>query len=159
MDFLHLPDGYSEKDLRKQILKNLKNFILEFSKDFLLIGEEYPVMVGTEDFHIDLLFYHRELRCLVPFELKIDRFKPEYVSKMNFYLEILDRDFKKEHENPSVGILLCKEKNEEIVEIALSRSLSPLLIASYETQLIDKKLLQSKLHEFYESSLLIGGEH
>lgn len=154
VDFLNLPDGHSERDLRKQILRNLKNFILEFSKDFLLVGEEFSVMVGAEDFHIDLLFFHRELSCLVPFELKIDRFKPEYVGKMNFYLEILDRDFRKAHENPSVGILLCKEKDDEIVEIALNRSLSPMLIASYETRLIDKNLLRAKLHEFYESSLM-----
>ncbi|TAK35721.1 MAG: DUF1016 domain-containing protein [Saprospiraceae bacterium] len=157
VDFLHLPDAHSEKDLRKSILKNLKNFLLEFGKDFILVGEEFPVLAGNEDFHIDLLFFHRELRCLVPFDLKIDRFKPEYVGKMNFYLEILDRSYKKEHENPSVGIILCKEKNDEIVEIALNRSLSPMLISSYETRLIDKNLLREKLHEFYEISLLDQG--
>lgn len=86
--------------------------------------------------------------------MKIDRFKPEYVGKMNFYLEVLDREHKKTHENPSVGVILCKEKDDEVVEIALSRSLSPTLVASYETHLIDKNLLRSKLHEFYEISLL-----
>lgn len=154
LDFLKLPDGHSEKDLRKRILKNLKDFVLEFGKDFILVGEEFRVQVGNDDFYVDLLFFHRELCCLVPFDLKIDRFKPEYVGKMNFYLEVLDRDHKKPHENPSVGIILCKEKDDEIVEIALRRSLSPTLIASYETHLIDKGLLRSKLHEFYEISLL-----
>jgi predicted nuclease of restriction endonuclease-like (RecB) superfamily len=154
LDFLKLPDGHSEKDLRKSILRDLKNFILEFGKDFILIGEEFPVQVGKDDFFIDLLFFHRELCCLVPFDLKIDRFKPEYVGKMDFYLEALDRDYKKPHENPSVGVLLCKEKDDEIVEIALSRSLSPTMIATYETHLIGKELLRNKLHEFYEVSLL-----
>ena len=158
LDFLQLPDGHSEKDLRKSILKNLRDFILEFGKDFILIGEEYRVQVGNEDYYIDLLFFHRELCCLVPFDLKIDRFKPDYIGKMNFYLEVLDREMKKPHENPSVGVILCKEKEEEIVEIALSRSLSPTLIATYETQLIDKNLLRQKLHEFYEQSMLNNGE-
>lgn len=153
LDFLQLSGNHSEKDLRKSILKNLKDFILEFGKDFILVGEEYPLQVGNEDYHIDLLFFHRELRCLVPFDLKIDRFKPDYLGKMNFYLEVLDRDLKKEHENPSVGVILCKEKDDEIVKIALSRSLSPTLIATYETRLIDKNLLRQKLHEFYERSL------
>ncbi|MBK9018282.1 MAG: DUF1016 family protein [Saprospiraceae bacterium] len=157
LDFLKLPDGHSEKDLRKSILKNLKDFILEFGKDFILVGEEFRVQAGNDDFYVDLLFFHRELQCLVPFDLKIDRFKPEYVGKMNFYLEVLDRDYKKPHENPSVGVILCKEKDDEIVEIALSRSMSPTLIASYETHLIDKGLLRSKLHEFYEISLLDKG--
>ncbi|MEO5777908.1 MAG: PDDEXK nuclease domain-containing protein, partial [Flavobacterium sp.] len=133
LEFLHLPDDHSEKDLRKNILKNLRDFILEFGKDFILVGEEYPVQVGKEDYYIDLLFFHRELCCLVPFDLKIDRFKPDYLGKMNFYLEVLDRELKKPHENPSVGVILCKEKDDEIVEIALSRSLSPTLIAAYET--------------------------
>ena len=130
LEFLQLSDGHSEKDLRKSILKNLRDFILEFGKDFVLVGEEYPVQVGKEDYYIDLLFFHRELRCLVPFDLKMDRFKPDCLGKMNFYLEVLDRDMKKPHENPSVGVILCKEKDDEIVEIALSRSLSPTLIAA-----------------------------
>ena len=154
LDFLKLLDGHSEKDLRKGILNNLKNFILEFGKDFVLIGEEFPLQTGKDDFFIDLLFFHRELRCLVPFDLKIERFKPEYVGKMNFYLEVLDREYKKPHENPSVGVLLCKEKDDEIVEIALSRSLSPTMVATYETHQIDKAMLRAKLHEFYEVSLL-----
>jgi len=158
LDFLQLPDGHSEKDLRKSILKNLRNFILEFGKDFILVGEEYPVQVAKEDYYIDLLFFHRELSCLVAFDLKIDRFKPDYVGKMNFYLEVLDRDMKKPHESPSVGVILCKEKEDEIVEIALSRNMSPTLIATYETHLIAKNLLRQKLHEFYERSLLSDGE-
>lgn len=136
-----------------------------------------------KDFFLDLLSYHRELRCLVAFELKIDesqsdaiasdynysytlgnegfpvpkdgvlQFKPEYLGKLSFYLEALDRDVKKPHENPSIGIILCKGKDDEVVEYSLSRTLSPAAIADYTTKLPDKKLLQDKLHEFFDSSV------
>lgn len=152
LEFLNLPDKHLEKDLQKAIIHNLKNFILELGKDFIFIGEEYKLQVGNSDFYIDLLFYHRELSCLVAFELKIDSFKPEYLGKLNFYLEALDRDVKKPHENPSVGIILCKSKDDDIVEYALSRNLSPTLVADYNTKLIDKQLLQRKLHELFELS-------
>jgi len=115
-------------------------------------GEEYKVQVGNRDFFIDLLFYHRGLQCLIAFELKTDRFEPEYPGKLNFYLEALDRDVKKQNENPSIGILLCKDKDAAVVEYALSRTLSPTLIAEYKTQLPDKKLLQQKLTEMFENS-------
>lgn len=151
VEFLNLKNDFSEFDLQKSILKHLKTFVLEFGKDFFLIDEEYKVQVGNQDFYIDLLFFHRELRCLVAIELKITDFKPEYLGKMNFYLEALDRDVKKEHENPSVGIILCKTKDSEIVEYALSRNLSPTLVSEYETKLLDKKLLQQKLHELFEN--------
>lgn len=148
-DFLSLPDGYSERELRFALIKNFKKFILEFGKDFAFVGEEYKVQVGKNDYFIDLLFYHRGLQCLVAFELKIDDFKPEYMGKLNFYLEALDRDVKKKHENPSVGIILCKSKDDEVVEYALSRNLSPALVSEYRTRLIDKKILRKKLHELY----------
>lgn len=151
-EFLNLPDKHLEKDLQKALIHNLKKFILELGKDFIFIGEEYKLQVGNSDFYIDLLFYHRELSCLVAFELKIDSFKPEYLGKLNFYLEALDRDVKKPHENPSVGIILCKDKDDDIVEYALSRNLSPTLVADYNTKLIDKRLLQKKLHELFELS-------
>jgi predicted nuclease of restriction endonuclease-like (RecB) superfamily len=105
LDFLSLPKAFSEKDLRKSIIQNLKAFILEFGKDFAFIGEEYRVQVGTKDFYVDLLFYHRDLQCLVAFDLKITDFKPEYLGKMEFYLESLDRDIKKNYEKPSVGVI------------------------------------------------------
>ncbi|MFH1223941.1 MAG: PDDEXK nuclease domain-containing protein [Pseudomonadota bacterium] len=152
LDFLDLPEDFQESDLRKSIVKNLRKFILEFGKDFCLVGEEYKVQVGNNDYFIDLLFYHRELKCLVVVELKTDDFKPEYIGKLNFYLEALDRDEKKEHENPSVGIILCKSKNNEVVEYALSRNISPALVAEYKLKLINKELLQKKLHELFELS-------
>lgn len=150
LEFLNLPNEFSEKDFRTAIIKNLKNFILEIGKDFSFIGEEYRIQVGNHDYFIDLLFYNRELSCLVAFELKIGEFKPEYISKMDFYLEALDRLEKKHAENPSVGIILCSNKDEEVVEFAMSRSMSPTLVAEYELKLIDKKLLLNKLREFSE---------
>lgn len=150
LELLGLNDSHSEKNLQNAILSNLKDFILEIGKDFCFMGQEYKVQVGNKDFSIDLLFYHRELQCLVAFELKIDEFEPSYLGQLEFYLEALDRDVKKEHENPSIGVLLCRKKNDEVVKYALSRSLSPTVISEYETKLIPKELLRQKLNEFYE---------
>ncbi|MEO8230767.1 MAG: PDDEXK nuclease domain-containing protein [Ignavibacteriota bacterium] len=149
-EFLDLPENFSEKDLRKSLVKNLKEFIIELGKGFAFVGEEYRVQVSTKDFFVDLLFYHRGLQCLVAIDLKIDDFSPEYLGKMNFYLEALDKTQKLDHENPSVGLILCKTKDDEIVKYALNRSLSPTKIAEYETQLIDKNILKKKLHELGE---------
>ncbi|MCK9425780.1 MAG: PDDEXK nuclease domain-containing protein [Ignavibacteriaceae bacterium] len=151
-EFLNLPEPHSESDLQKGLIKQIKNFILELGKDFLFISEEYKVQVGNSDFYIDLLFYHRSLQCLVAFELKADKFKPEHLGQLNFYLEALDRDVKKQNENPSIGVLLCKDKDSEVVEYALSRSLSPTMVSEYKTHLPDKKLLQQKLHELFENN-------
>jgi predicted nuclease of restriction endonuclease-like (RecB) superfamily len=148
-EFLGLPEKHDEGDLQKGLIVQMKKFILELGKDFLFIGEEYRVQVGNSDFYIDLLFYHRGLQCLVAFELKADKFKPEHLGQLNFYLEALDRDVKKPNENPSIGILLCKDKDSEVVEYALSRYLSPTMVSEYKTQLPDKKLLQKKLHELF----------
>lgn len=147
LEFLDLPEQYSENNLKRAIIGNLKNFILEFGKDFTFIGEEYRVQVGGQDFYIDLLFYNRALSCLVPIELKIGKFKPEHIGQINFYLEALDRDVKKPNENPSVGVILCATKDDAIVEYALSRSLSPTMVADYTLQLPDKKLLEQKVRE------------
>ncbi|MCX7046518.1 MAG: PDDEXK nuclease domain-containing protein [Candidatus Sumerlaeota bacterium] len=148
--FLNLSELHSESDLQKGLVIELKKFFLELGKDFCFVGEQYPLQVGSKDFFIDLLFFHRTLSCLVAFELKTDDFKPEYLGKLSFYLEALDRDVRKPHENPSVGVLLCKSKDNEVVEYALSRTLSPALVAEYQTRLPDKALLQQKMHEFYE---------
>jgi predicted nuclease of restriction endonuclease-like (RecB) superfamily len=150
-EFLNLPEVHNESQLQQGLVKQIKTFILELGKDFLFIGEEYKLQVGNSDFFIDLLFYHRGLQCLVAFELKADKFKPEHLGQLNFYLEALDRDVKKSTENPSIGILLCKDKDREVVEYALSRSLSPTMVSEYRTQLPDKKLLQQKLHELFSN--------
>ncbi len=156
LEFLDLPEHYSESNLKKAIIGNLKNFILEFGKDFTFIGEEYRVQVGDQDFYIDLLFYNRALSCLVPIELKIGKFKPEHIGQINFYLEALDRDVKKPNENPSVGVILCATKNDAVVEYALSRSMSSTMVADYTLQLPDKKLLEEKLREI---TMLADGEN
>jgi len=148
-EFLDLPKDYHEKDLQKQLLANLKKFLMELGGGFTFIGEEYRVQVGMHDYYIDLLLFHRELKCLVAVELKTTYFTPEHTGKMNFYLEALDREVKLPDENPSIGILICKGKDKEVVEFALSRNISPTLIADYETKLIDKKLLQEKVKELY----------
>ena len=150
LEFLDIPEKHKEKELRKAIIANLRDFILEFGKDFTLVGDEYRVQVGNTDFNIDLLFYNRELSCLVAIELKIGRFKPEHLGQLEFYLEALDRDVKKPNENPSVGLILCAKKDDEVVEYALSRSMSPALIADYKTYLPQKALLANKLRELRE---------
>lgn len=147
MEFLDLPNEFHENDLRKALIRNMKDFILELGKDFTFIDEEYKVQVGGDDFRIDLLFYHRGLQCLVAIELKIGKFKPEYISKLDFYLEALDRQVKKENENPSVGLLLCAAKNDEVVEYAMSRTMSPMLVSQYQLQLPDKAVLERKLQQ------------
>ena len=149
LEFLGMSDGHSESDLHQGLLAKLKAFLGELGRDFSFIGSEFPVQVGGRDFALDLLFFHRGLNCLVAIELKVGRFEPEYLGKLSFYLEALDRDVRKPHENPAIGVLLCASKDDEVVEYALSRTASPALIAQYETQLPDKALLQSKLHEFY----------
>ena len=147
VEFLDLPDTFHENDFRKALVKGMRDFILELGKDFSFIGEEYPIQVGGEDYRIDLLFFNRSLHCLVAIELKVGKFKPEYVSKMDFYLEGLDRQVRKPDENPSVGLLLCASKNDEVVEYDMSRTLSPMMVAQYQLQLPDKDVLRKKLQE------------
>ena len=156
LEFLDLPDVFSERNLRKAIIANLKQFILEFGKDFTLVGEEYRVQVGNTDSFIDLLFYNRALSCLVPIELKLGKFRPEHIGQINFYLEALDRDVRKPNENPSVGVILCASKDDAVVEYALSRSISPTLVSDYQLCLPDKQLLQNKLRELTELALENG---
>lgn len=158
VEFLELPREHAEPDLQRALLLKLKDFLIELGRDFCFIGSEYPVQVGGRDFALDLLFFHRGLNCLVAIELKVGRFEPEYLGKLSFYLEALDRDVKKAHEQPAIGVLLCASKDAEVVEFALSRTLSPALIAEYQTQLPDKKLLQAKLHEFYLQNAPDGGD-
>lgn len=153
LEFLDLPEDFSENNLRKAITHNLKQVILEFGKDFTFIGEEYRVQVGGQDFYIDLLFYNRALSCLVPIELKIGKFKPEHIGQINFYLEALDRTVKKPNENPSVGVVLCASKDDAVVEYALSRSMSPTLVSDYKLCLPDKEALQAKLREVTDIAL------
>ena len=151
-EFLDIPELHTEQTLRKTLLKNLSSFMKELGNDFLFVGEEFKVSVGMQDFFIDLLFYHRDLQCLVAFELKTEIFTPQSLAQINFYLEALDRDVKKPNENPSIGILLCKGKDDLVVEYALSRSLNPAMIADYQLKLPNKEILQAKWLEIIEMS-------
>jgi predicted nuclease of restriction endonuclease-like (RecB) superfamily len=149
LEFLSLPDHHSEADLHGALLRNLGRFISELGRDFCFVGSEYPIQVGNRDFAIDLVFFHRGLTCLVAFELKVRRFEPEDLGKLSFYVEALDRDVRKPHERPSIGVLLCATKDDEVVEYALARTTSPTLVAEYQTMLPPKALLRQKLHELY----------
>jgi predicted nuclease of restriction endonuclease-like (RecB) superfamily len=150
VEFLDLPSHHSEGDLEAGLIENLKQFLIELGRDFCFVGSQYPLQVGGRDFALDLLFFNRALNCLVAFELKVDEFQPAHLGQLEFYLEALDRDVRKPHEGPSIGVLLCATKDHEVVEYALSRAVSPALVAEYQTRLPDKALLQAKLHEFYE---------
>ena len=150
IEFLDLPPEHSEDDLQRGLVEQLKKFLIELGRDFCYVGSQYPIQVGERDFALDLLFFNRALNCLVAIELKVVEFEPEHLGKLQFYLEALDRDVKKPHERPTIGVLLCATKNHEVVEYALSRAMSPALVSEYQTRMPDKKLLQAKLHEFYE---------
>lgn len=149
LEFLSLPGDHSEGDLHRALLHNLGRFITELGRDFCFVGSEYPVQVGNQDFAIDLVFFHRGLSCLVAFELKVRKFEPADLGQLSFYLEALDRDVKKPHERPSIGILLCAAKDNKVVEYALARTSSPTLVAEYKAALPAKTLLRKKLHELY----------
>lgn len=153
VDFLHLPPKHSESRLRKGIVANMKGFILSIGRDFLFVGEEFPVKVGGSDFHIDLLFYHRALRCLVAFELKARAFRPSDMGQLEFYLEALDRDVKRADENPSVGVLLCKSADHSMVEYALSRTMSPAMVAEYKRVMIPREVLQETFDRYLSVSI------
>jgi predicted nuclease of restriction endonuclease-like (RecB) superfamily len=159
VEFLDLPSDHHEADLHASLLRNLQKFLAELGRDFCFIASEAPIQVGGRDFAIDLLLFHRGLNCLVAIELKIGEFEPEHLGKLEFYLEALDRDARKPHEGPSIGVLLCASKDAEVVEYALSRSMSPALVAEYQTQLPDKQLLQAKLHEFYALTQSTDPDH
>jgi predicted nuclease of restriction endonuclease-like (RecB) superfamily len=127
LDFLDLPATHSERQLQKALVANLKQFLIELGPDFCFAGEQLRLQVGGRDFYLDLLFFHRTLQCLVAFDLKVTQFEPEHLGKMEFYLEALDRDFRKANERPSIGVMLCASKDHEVVEYALARSVSPQL--------------------------------
>jgi predicted nuclease of restriction endonuclease-like (RecB) superfamily len=148
LDFLGLPNKHSESKLRSGIVDHVKEFILELGKDFIFIDEHHPLNVGGKVFKLDLLFFHRGLQCLVGIELKSGEFKPKDLGQLEFYLEALDRDVKRSNENPSIGILLCRDANRSVVEYALSRSLSPTMIAKYKRLLVPKEVLRKSLEDF-----------
>ena len=156
VDFADLPEQHLEKDLQSALVANLRKFLLELGDGFTYIGEKVRVQVGNKDFELDLLFFHRDLQCMVAFELKTGDFEPSHLGQLSFYLEALDRQKKRPHENPTIGVLLCKSNDDEVVEVALSRTLAPALVSDYQTKMIPKELLKQKLHEWSE---LLEADH
>lgn len=153
IDLLGLSQKFKETRLRKAMVEHMKHFILELGKDFLFMEEEYRLPVGSSTFKSDLLFYHRGLQCLVAVELKTGKFHPRDLGQLEFYLEALDRDVKRSNENPSIGILLCREADSLQVEYALSRSMSPTMVAEYQRLLIPKEVLQAQIEEYAQIAL------
>ena len=143
--FLNLTEPHTEAQLEQAILSNIRNFLIEMGGDFTFVGNQYPVRVDDKTFEIDLLLYHRELQCLVAIELKTDEFQPDYAGKMNFYLTTLNRLIKKQHEQASIGIIICKSKNRTVVEFALEDINKPIGVATYS--LVDK--LPTNIQQFF----------
>lgn len=148
VDFLGLPQKHSEVSLKSGLIEHMKQFILELGKDFIFMDQEYNLNVGASSFKADLLFYHRGLQALVAVELKKTKFHPRDLGQLEFYLEALDRDVKRSNENPSIGILLCPEADKVVVEYAMSRSMSPTMIAEYKRILIPQERMQQQLNEY-----------
>lgn len=148
LEMLGLPVKYKESKLRKEIITHMKDFILEMGKDFLFIDDEHRVTVGSKTFKVDLLFYHRLLQCMVAIELKTTEFQPKDLGQLEFYLEALDQEERRSNENPSIGIILCKDADMEVVRYALNRSMSPTMVALYKEQLQVGSVIQRSLVEF-----------
>lgn len=148
LEMFGLPVKYKESKLRKEIIAHMKDFILEMGKDFLFIDDEHRIAVGGKTFKVDLLFYHRLLQCMVAIELKTDEFQPKDLGQLEFYLEALDQEERRSNENPSIGIILCKDADMEVVRYALNRSMSPTMVALYKEQLQVGGVIQRSLEEF-----------
>ena len=148
VDFLNLPKKHSESKLKNSLVEHMKQFILELGKDFIFMDQEYRLNIGASTFKADLLFFHRGLQALVAVELKKTKFHPRDLGQLEFYLEALDRDVKRSNENPSIGIILCPEADRVVVEYAMSRSMSPTMIAEYKRILIPQERMQQQLNEF-----------
>ena len=145
LSFLDIAGDHSEHDFETAIVRNIRAFLMEFGHDFSFIGNQYRLEVGGQEYFIDLLLYSRRMQAMVAIELKVGDFKPEYKGKMEFYLNVLDDTVKLPHENPSIGIIICKSKNRTIVEYALRHSSSPIGVATYS--------ISSELPEHYKEML------
>jgi len=144
-DFLELGEEYDERNMELGLIKNVRSFLLEMGGDFSFIGNQYKLDVDGDEFFIDLLLYHRRLRCMVAIEMKTTNFVPEYTGKMQFYLSVLDDKIKQEEENPSIGIIICKTKRRTVVEYALKNAGSPMGVANYSLSKILPKSLKGML--------------
>jgi predicted nuclease of restriction endonuclease-like (RecB) superfamily len=144
-DFLNLTKEIAERDLHKKLLEHLREFLLELGVGFSFVGSEYHLEVGGSDFYLDLLFYHLKLRCFVVLELKVGEFKPEYAGKMNFYLSTVDDLLRHKDDHPSIGLIICRDKNKAIVEYSLRDNSKPMGVAAYRLTSALPKQLESIL--------------
>lgn len=144
-DFLELSEWHSERELEQALIHNMPSFLLELGGDFAFLGGQYKITVGSQDFYIDLLLYHRLLQCLFVIELKTGSFKPEYKGKLEFYLNVLNDTHRLSHENEAIGMIICKTKDRIVIEISLKNTLNPIGIASYSTR--------PELPEYYDKML------
>ena len=143
-DFLSLSEQMQERELEQQLTKHITQFLLELGAGFSFVGHQYSLEIGKKDYYIDLLFYHLRLRCYIAIELKTGEFKPEYIGKLNFYLSALDKELRQSHDNPSIGIILCKSKNKVIVEYSLRDMKTPIGVSEYKiVETIPEKLKRS----------------
>lgn len=143
-DFLCLTKGYQEKELENALTDNITKFLLELGSGFAFVGKQYKLIVGGDEFRIDLLFYHIKLKCYVVVELKATEFKPEFAGKLSFYTSAVDGEIKDKNDNPTIGILICKSKNDLVVEYALKDINKPLGISQYElTEILPKEYKSS----------------
>ena len=157
-DFLTLTKKYQEKELEQALTDNITNFLLELGAGFSFVGRQYSLKVAGKDFKIDLLFYHIKLRCYVVIELKTVDFKPEFAEKLNFYTSAIDGEIKGKDDNTTIGILICKSKNDLIVEYALKDMKKPIGVSEYELTNSLPKNLKSSLPSLEEIEQEIGGQ-
>jgi hypothetical protein len=156
-DFLSLAEKHSERQLERALLAKVEDFLRAMGGVFTFMGSQFPLDVDGDEFFIDLLLFHRALRCLVAVELKIGKFQPEFAGKMQFYLTVLDKQIKQEGENPSIGIILCKEKNRTVVEYALQEARKPIGVATYAITKTLPKDLKEQLPSPESISALLEG--
>jgi hypothetical protein len=155
LDFISIEDGDDEKDIENKVVAEIRDFILRMGKGFSFIGNQYRMELDGEEFFIDLLFFNRQLQSLCAFELKKGKFKPEYTGQLNFYLNVLDEQIKLPHENSSIGIVLCKEKNNTVVEFSVKSIDKAMGVATFKTTKQMQNVIKKVLPDYNELGKLL----
>lgn len=157
-EFISLNNNYKEQELENKMVSKIRDVLLELGKGFSFVGNQYKVIVDDQDFYIDLLFYHLELRCYIVVELKVGEFKPEYVGQIGFYVTAIDHLLKKEYDNPTIGLLLCRDKKRVTVDWSLQSVSVPIGVSSYKLNEYIPKDILDKLPTEEEINLYIDME-
>ena len=157
-DFLALTQQHNEHELERGLVQHITQFLLELGSGFAYMGQQVPLTVGDSEFYLDLLFYHTQLRCYVVIELKASKFKPEHAGKLNFYINAVDAHYKQDHDQPTVGLLLCKEKNKLVAEYALKGIESPIGVSEYQLTQALPDNLKSRLPSIEEIERELSGD-